>query len=348
MIFGSALDLQMHTLRQKRFLTFSVVVLLAVITCFEVEAEQTELRRDQGQLLLPRYGLSAVTDGQFAYVYGGAPNGGRNGEAFMHDGLLPSIEKIDPNTLTAEYFSSGLYRRANHASVFSGNKLISCGGRTQHGLSRSRISECETLDIDSGILRKFPALPVAARTLGLAEIDGYIYASGGVLDGPAYSSGTFRISTHGGKWERLPDAPLKFSGSIIPIDRKLYVLGGYNGDAMHSVMVFDTNSKKWELLHDLPRPLSAYSAVADRQSIFIFGDYVMMDKIHRYDIETGKLYLLEQTMTPRRHTAAVVVQGRALVFGGNQSSSGESLRVVEAFDMNSLRAEQGVVVSINR
>lgn len=301
-------------------------------------------KTNTGELLIPRYGLSAATDGQWIYVYGGSPIGKRNGKDFMQAGLEASLERINPLTLQSEYFGGGLYRRANHASIYFDKKLISCGGRTQVGLKRDKLSSCEYLDFETGLYRELPPLPDSVRTLGMAQIDQHIYVIGGVLNGPSYSSKTLRVNLQKNQWERLPDAPFPVSGMLIPIEENLYAVGGYNGEAMKTVMVFDTNLQEWKRRKDLPYPLSAFSAISDGTSIFIFGDYVKMDAIHRYDTRTGDLYLLEETMTPRRHTAAVLVDGRAVVLGGNQSSAGKALFTIEAFDLNMLyKAKQKII-----
>lgn len=314
----------------------SSICLLITSALFNI-AHVTAQPSKKGELLLPRYGPSAVTDGKWIYVYGGSPHGGRNGDDFMHQGLHASIEKIDPTTLRSEYFSSGLYRRANHASVRIENRFITCGGRSQVGLSRPKLRSCEYLDLSTGIFRELPPLPEAVRTLGLVEVEGDLYAIGGVMQPPLYSASTHRIRKNSTKWERLADAPQGFSGQTIAIKDKIYVLGGYNHQAMSSVMVFDSKTLQWKEMKDLPYPLSAYSAVTDGRFIYLFGDYVQMDTIHRYDPETGDLYLLDQKMTPRRHTAAVIVDSRAIVIGGNQTSAGKALTTIEAFELADLK-----------
>ncbi len=291
---------------------------------------------NSGELLLPRYGPSAVSDGNWVYVFGGSPNGGRNGKDFMHAGLHSSIERINPKTLQSEYYSNGLHRRANHVSVFWGDKLVTCGGRSQVGVLRPKMVSCEYLEMGTGLFREMPPLPVAIRTLGMAEVDGALYVVGGVMDG-AFSKATFRLKRDDDKWEELANAPLEVSGQIIAVGSKIYAIGGYNGKTMASVMVFDTKLGQWSRMQDLPYGLSAYSAVTDGEAIFIFGDYVQQDVIHRFDPKTGQLHLLDKKMTPRRHTAAVVVDDRAIVIGGNQTSAGMALKTIEAFDLETLR-----------
>ncbi len=297
----------------------------------------------QGEMLIPRYGPTAVTDGESIYVYGGAPNGGRNGEDFMHHGLTASMERIDPLTLKSEYFGSGLYRRANHASVFRDQQIISCGGRSQIGLSRPRMNSCEYLELSTGLHKAMPSLPEALRTLGMAEVNGDLYVFGGLTNGSDYSDRAYRLKVDAQAWEQLPEIPDGYTGQAITVGDKIYLIGGYNGKAMRSVMIFDTQTAKWRMAPELPYPLSAYSAVVKDQSIFIFGDYQQQDVVHRYDIKEGKLYRLQEKITPRRHTAAVLIDGKAIIIGGNQTSAGKALTAIESFDLE--RMSQGTLVS---
>ncbi len=289
-----------------------------------------------GNMLLPRYGPTAVTDGESIYVFGGAPNGGRNSEDFMHHGLHAAIEKINPLTLQSEFYGSGLYRRANHATVMRNGHMVTCGGRSQIGLSRPRISSCETLDVETGIYRELPALPEALRTLGMVSVDGDLFVIGGLTQDATYSRRTYRLKEGAGEWERLTDAPHPVTGQAISLGKEIYVIGGYNGEAMRSVMVFDAERLAWSTKDDLPYPLSAYSAVSYDGSIFLFGDYTQMDAVHQYDPATGTLHLLAEKITPRRHTAATVVEDQVFVIGGNQTSAGNALTTIESFDLRKL------------
>ncbi|MEM7587442.1 MAG: kelch repeat-containing protein [Acidobacteriota bacterium] len=299
----------------------------------------TAFATGRGDLIAPRYGASATSDGRWVYVYGGAPSGSRNGPDFMHPGLHSSIERIDPTSLESTYFSNGLHRRANHASVLIAGALVSCGGRTQVGLTRARVSSCETLDFESGIFRELPALPEALRTLGMAELDGVLYAIGGLTNPRGFSKSTFRLRQGSeSAWERLAELPVPRQGEIVAVAGKLWAIGGYNGSAMRSVLVFNPGTGRWEQREDLPYALSAFSAVADGDSIYLFGDYEQMSAVHRYTTPTGRFERLELEITPRRHSAAVVIAGRALVIGGNQQSSGPATTLIEAFELEDLRS----------
>ncbi|MEM9555175.1 MAG: prolyl oligopeptidase family serine peptidase [Acidobacteriota bacterium] len=304
----------------------------------ELDAEPSEPSAiARGELLVPRYGLSATTDGHWVYVYGGAPRGDRNGPDFMHQGLVSMIERVDPRTLESTYFSSGLHRRANHDSVVAWDALVSCGGRTQVGLSRFRLSSCEKLDFESGVFRALPELPEPLRTLGMAEVDTDLYAVGGLRQEGGYSSATLRLGRDETAWEPLDDLPFPREGPVVSVGRQLFALGGYNGSALRSTLVFDTETKTWVRRGDLPYPLSAFSAISDGTDIYLFGDYERMSAVHRYDPKTGRLELLDLEITPRRHADAVLVDGRVLVIGGNQASSGPATRVIESFTLDSLR-----------
>ena len=313
-------------------------ILISILMSFLITgAPEAEEAVEQGELLFPRYAPSAVTDGEWIYVYGGAPHGGRNGADFMRQGLHASIERIDPVTLKSEYFNNALHRRANHASVYFNQQMVSCGGRSQVGLKRPKMSACEFLDLNEGVFRELPELPIVARSLGMTEVSGNLYVLGGLTADGTFSKRFFRLPEGGIAWEPLPDAPIEREGPILAIGNKIFALGGYNGQTLRSVMVFDIKRKAWEQKAELPVGFSAYSAIADGSFIYLFGDYKRMDTICRYETESGDLYLLDQKMTPRRHTAAVRVANKAVVIGGNQTSSGAALKVIESFELSDLR-----------
>lgn len=69
-----------------------------------------------------------------------------------------------------------------------------------------------------------------------------------------------------------------------------------------------------------------------------------MGAIHRYATNTGALYLFEDTITPRRHTAADKIDGWAIVFCGNQSTNGKALSTIEAFDLKPLHVGQQKII----
>lgn len=303
---------------------------------------QLDEKADTGQLLIPRYGLSAVSDGEWVYAIGGAHVGANGGEDYAVSGLLAAYERINPTTLRSEYFADGLYRRANHSSVFINGGILSCGGRTQNGLDRHRTATCEFFNPDSLTLHAYPALPDRLRTLGMATIGDKVFAIGGLGDGEpderfAFSTRTYLLNMEQQKWQHIADMPFRREGVIVSVGGEIYALGGYNGDVLKTVMVFDTNKFKWERRKDLPCGLSAFAAVADGDFIYIFGDYTKRSTIHRYDTTSGDLFLLEQEITPRRHLAAVIVGQRVIVIGGNQTSHGKALSTIEAFDLTSLR-----------
>ncbi len=297
---------------------------------------------DSGQLLIPRYGPSAVTDGEWVYVIGGAHIGARSGKDYTVSGLLAAYERVNPETLESEFFADGLFRRANHSSVLINGGILTCGGRTQNALDRNRTSTCEFFSPDSLTLRKYPSLPERLRTLGMAKIGDQVFAIGGLGDGKpgerfAFSTKTYQLDLKKQVWQHVADMPFRREGAVVSIGDKIYALGGYNGGVLNTVMVFDVKTSKWEQRKDLPYGLSAFAAVADGDFIYIFGDYNKRSTIHRYDTRTGDFFLLEQKITPRRHLAAVIVGQRVVVVGGNQNSVGKALSTIEAFELTALR-----------
>ena len=78
-----------------------------------------------------------------------------------------------------------------------------------------------------------------------------LYAVGGLTESGRYSAATVRLAPEASAWERLADMPLAREGKIVAVGRQLYAIGGYDGSAMRSVMVFDTETEQWERREDL-------------------------------------------------------------------------------------------------
>ena len=315
---------------------------LVLLTLTYPVFSQVNMEVNSGKLLIPRYGLSAVTDGKWVYAIGGAHFGANGGKEYAVSGLLAAYERINPISLESIFFADGLYRRANHASVMINGGILSCGGRTQNGLNRQRTSNCEFFNPNNLQLRSYPALPNRHRTLGMAKVDEKVYAIGGLSDGKpeerfVYSSKTYLLDNKKLTWKLVADMPFPREGVVVAVNDFLYALGGYNGKLMNSVLEFDTEKHEWKQKKDLPYGLSAFAAITDGDSIFIFGDYKKQSSIHRYDTKSGDLFLLNKKITPRRHLAAVKVNEKVIVVGGNQDSFGQALSVIESFDLTSLR-----------
>ena len=329
---------------------YSFLGMFFLIMPFHVCSQLDDTSVASGQLLIPRYGPSAVTDGEWIYVIGGAHFGANGGKEYAVSGLLAAYERVNPSTLESEFFANGLFRRANHGSVFINGGILSCGGRTQNGLDRQRTSTCEFFSPDSLILRSSPALPEPLRTLGMTSVGDQVFAIGGLGNsGPdkraVYSTKTYCLDWEKQVWQHVADMPLRREGAVVAIKDRIYALGGYNGKTLKTVMVFDTKTMKWEQKKDLPYGLSAFAAVADGDFIYLFGDYKKRSTIHRYDTRSGDLFLLEQEITPRRHLAAVIVGQRAIVIGGNQDSYGKALSTIEAFELAALRKGGKLIAS---
>lgn len=330
----------------KIVLGIKIIALCLLLIPWQIYSQST------GDLLIPRYGLTATTDGTWIYVYGGAHVGAGANEEFTVSGLLAAYERINPNTLESEYYAEGLHRRANHSSVFINGGILSCGGRVQNGLERSRTSSCEFFLPDSLTSRNFPPLTDRLRTLGMTIIGSDLYVVGGLGDGKdgerySYSSKTYKFDFGANEWKYIADMPIQREGVVVANGDSIFAIGGYNGNTLNTVMVFDTKSMKWKQRKNLPYGISAFAAVTDGDCIYFFGDYKKLTSIHRYNISTGDFFILDLEIKPRRHLAAVVVDRKVIVIGGNQNSLGKAVSYIEAFEFSDL-SEGGKKLTVEK
>lgn len=297
-----------------------------------------------GTLQFPRYALSAVTDGRWVYVFGGSHLAEPQAPDRFPSALTATYERIDPETLEARFYAEGLYRRANHGSLFVDSTIASFGGRFQHGPSIQKARQNEAFHVSSLTSREIAPLPEPLRTVGVASHRDTVYVIGGARDEivggslrQTLSNRVYMLATLDGAWERGPNMIHAREGAVAVVGDRIYAIGGYDGgNALRSVQVYDTNTRSWSLGPQLPYSLSAFSLVVLGPYVIMFGDYERMSAIHRYDTESGELTLLERQLTPRRHSAAVKLDDRVFVIGGNQASPAPGLGVIEVFELGDL------------
>ncbi len=85
-----------------------------------------------------------------------------------------------------------------------------------------------------------------------------------------------RLYIFSGKWDTLPDLPKALVHPMaISYGQSIYVFGcpDMKSDSSQSVFVYDTNSKSWQTLTDMPQICEFGSAVVRKDRIYIVGGF---------------------------------------------------------------------------
>ncbi|CAN8028296.1 unnamed protein product [Ixodes persulcatus] len=169
-------------------------------------------------------------------------------------------------------------------------------------------------------------IETARSELGVATLDGLVYAVGG-WDGSARLSCVERYDPSSNFWEPLE--PLKTpltNPALASLDGRLYVVGGAvldDGDGVDLVQCYDPKTDAWTKLAPMLISRSGAAACVFNGRLFVIGgwhaSYENTNKVECYDPKTN-CWEFRKSMKERRYKpGAAVVGRRILVFGGEES-----------------------------
>lgn len=193
------------------------------------------------------------------------------------------------------------------------DKLYIFNGDTGRGIN----DELEIIDLKDQSISYGQKTPYQSKGGGVATWEDKIYAFGGAIRSKQYSKKVFVYHTKKDQWKYVTDLPvgLETKGEIV--DGKLYVIGGYNGNASNKIYIYNLSTDKWEQPFEMPRDISAHTTAVEGDKIYMVGDYRNLNQIASFDTQTNKFELLENNLKPRRHAAVEIIRGKIYVMGGN-------------------------------
>lgn len=123
--------------------------------------------------------------------------------------------------------------------------------------------------------RELAPLPVRRARLGLAALEGRLYAVGGsAADGPTGRLDIYTISE--GRWVEGPPRPLALANvGAAALKGRLFVPGGCDalGLPVAAVHAYDPAAGVWELRAPLPEPLCGYALAVLDERLYLFGGW---------------------------------------------------------------------------
>lgn len=178
-----------------------------------------------------------------------------------------------------------------------------------------------------------PPLPKGANHVGVAVLDGRLYAIGGHVDQNRRPHGEcFIFDVASGKWSPIRPLPQP-CGAIGCIDfkGKLHAIGGAIGDtndAKRSIdwhYVYDPKSDTWDKRRPLPTERDHTGTVVIDGAIHVVGGRVHnfhtnSNLHHRYDDEKDRWDMRAPLPTARSGHGAVVYRDKIFIMGGEGSN----------------------------
>ena len=189
---------------------------------------------------------------------------------------------------------------------------------------------------DAGWTARAP-LPVDRGAMGVAVINGKIYAAGG-LSGSTHVNHLTVYDPAVNSWTTL--APMSVARDHLTaaaLDGKLYAIGGRFTDivpATGATEVYNPATNSWSTAASM---LTARGSVASGVlggRIFVFGADTGTSALavnEEYDPATNSWRAVTPMITPRSSTGGAVVGGRVFAPGGKSQSGAHNLTVNESF-----------------
>ncbi|UCF44766.1 MAG: hypothetical protein JSW44_03035 [Candidatus Bathyarchaeota archaeon] len=175
-------------------------------------------------------------------------------------------------------------------------------------------------------------MPTARGGLGVAVVNGKIYAIGG-LDNDAQLAVNEEYDPATDTWKARAPMPTARSGFAVAVyQSKIYVIGGAVGEGTNLgftgvTEVYDPATNTWEAKEDMPTPRADLCASVVNDKIYLIGGkeywgdgplYHELDVNEVYD-PTSNSWTTESRMPiPVFGYASTVVDGKIYVFGGSR------------------------------
>lgn len=260
-----------------------------------------------------RYEFGAAAVGKTIYVAGGI---------FQPSVWLPTKRFEAYNTLTNTWESKpNLPYVVHHPGVTSDGKHLYVVG----GCGIRIVPLNHTLRYNPKTNKWTELLPMPTRrgALGLAHINGKLYAVGGADYGKKYTTlECYDIGSN--TWKTLSPMPTPREHLAVAVSHgKLHVLGGYNTDrfgALTTHEAYDPGTDTWTTETPLPLRLCGFAAAAIGGSIFTFGGeqgWAVVPHVLEYDTKSKLWHRHDNLRAARYAAASAEVDNRIHVLGGN-------------------------------
>ncbi|XP_045214051.2 kelch-like protein 3 [Mercenaria mercenaria] len=236
--------------------------------------------------------------------------------------VLRSVEMFDPDSCRWKPLACLPFAISKHGMVSSGDYIYLAGGEFPDGsASRSMWRFDQNLDT----WMEMVPMNMARSELGMAMLDGHVYAIGG-WDGSSRLDSVERYNPVLNTWSFIP--PMKIaltSPAVVALKGLLYVTGGAvleDGDGIDLVQCYSPRTDMWIDRPNMQIPRSGSASCVLDGLIYVIGGWHAStentNKVECYDPERNE-WLQKAPMLERRYRPGVAVIGTKIyVCGGEE------------------------------
>jgi hypothetical protein len=191
-----------------------------------------------------------------------------------------------------------------------------------------RMASMEQYDIASGVWREVAPMRKARSEMGLCEVNGELYVTGGEETGDAVLASVERYNPSLDTWSFAPAMSRpRYGHCAYAVGYTMFVLGG----VMHveggkltvsSVLKFDSRARTWSEVEPMPAERDCADACVVGSDIYIFGgrddDEKVASTTYPYGTETNTWAALAPMPDAKFRHSVCMLDGLIYVMGGEQ------------------------------
>jgi N-acetylneuraminic acid mutarotase len=213
------------------------------------------------------HAVTVAYDGDL-YLVGGASNGPPTNTMWRYSPARRQWEELAPMRL-ARYAAGG---------AVIGDRLYVVGGSAEE--ASNAYGSMEIYDFETGEWVEGPEMPTPRHHVGVAALDGKLYAAGGRDPGDLSLDRVERFDPETGEWEELPPLPQGTGGNAaVATEDELVVVaggddlgtGGIKPWVTAAVWAFDPGGEEWRRLPDLNVARHGHAAAVANDRIYVLG-----------------------------------------------------------------------------
>ncbi|MBN3311543.1 KLH20 protein, partial [Atractosteus spatula] len=231
--------------------------------------------------------------------------------------VLRSVESFDPVTAQWKSLACLPFAVSKHGLVVSGTTAETCLACVSREMWR--YDPC----FDSWL--EMAPMNVARSELGLAMLDGFVFAVGG-WEGHSRLDSVECYDPHTNTWYFVESMKMAVtSPAVVALDGLLYVTGGAvleDGDGMDLAQVYNPKLCSWTEVAPMQIARSGSAACILKGKIYVIGGWHAStentDKVECYDPKTNQWTMCAPMKERRYRPGVAVVDGRIYVLGGEE------------------------------
>ncbi|XP_046985348.1 kelch-like ECH-associated protein 1B [Schistocerca americana] len=271
----------------------------------------------------------------------------------------PCVKERTPNTPRVIYIAGGYFRnsldvmeaynvddrtwtklasltvpRSGLGGAFLKGMFYAVGGRHNSPDSRYDSDWVDRYNPAKDVWRPCSPMSVPRNRVGVAVMDGYLYAVGGSA-GSEYHNSVERFDPDEDTWTNVKPMHVKRLGvAVAVVNRLLYAIGGYDGKARQSsVECYHPENDEWTMVAPLNVSRSGAGVAALNQYIYVVGGYDgqrQVNSVERYDTERDIWQFVASIRIARSALSVTALDGKLYAMGGYDGTA--FLNIVEVYD----------------